>query len=81
MEKHTLGRPSTIFGQLVPHENGYDMFGIGILTESGPIIVESNSISRQLVDFLYQDVRATGVVIGHRDGKKRIILEDYEVIG
>jgi hypothetical protein len=81
MEKHRIGRPITIVGQLIPHEHEYDMFGIGIMTENGPIIVESNSISKQLVDFLYQDVRVTGVLNGHRDGTEILLLDDYEVLG
>ena len=80
MEKEKLDGHRTIIGQIMPRERDNSLFGVEIVTDEGPYSVEFDDASDQLLDYLYQDIRATGVIAKNRDGNRRIILEDYEVI-
>ena len=80
MERNKSDRHQTIIGQILPRERDNSMFGIEIMTDEGPVSVELDGADKQLLDFLYQDIRATGVIAKNRDGNKRIILKDYEVL-
>jgi hypothetical protein len=80
MDKNRLDTPRTIIGQILPREQDNSMFGIEIMTDEGSFSVELEGADQQLLDLLYRDIRATGVIAKNRDGNKRIVLKDYEVL-
>ena len=80
MEEEKSVRSHTIIGQIIPRERDNSLFGIEIMTDEGPYRVELDYVGDQLLDFLYHDIRATGFLINNRNGKKRIVLEDFEVV-
>jgi len=81
MEKEKLERHVTVIGRVVVHEgNDVNKDCLEILTDEGVYAVELDYVGEQLLDFIDQDIKATGFLNKYNDGSLRILLDDYELL-
>lgn len=81
MEKEKFERHVTLIGRVSVHQgNGVHNDCIEILTDEDVYAVELDYVGEQLLDFIDQNIKATGFLNKYNDGSLRILLDDYELI-
>lgn len=83
MKRDDPPKEVTIVGYVRPKETDNEglVIGIRIATDEGEFVVEVNQPGQELFDFLDDRVRATGTVRIDRNGRRRIKVTAYEVVG